>query len=688
MTPRARAIARTMTGTAGIVSTLLVIALPATYFVVSYQYVNGALDTQAEVNAHATAQIVVANPTMWTFEQVRFAELLERRSSADVPEARRILDAKGQVVAESADALAWPVASRRHPVYDSGGAVGEFEVARSLRPLVLETGLALGAALLVAGLVFAALRIVPLRAVRLAYATLEESERRFRSLYETMGEGMALHRIACDGERRAISFSVVDANPAFARMLGVEAAGVAGMDGASLAGGALLPHLPQMQRAVETGERFSFELALPHPPRTLRLAVSSPQPGQFATLVEDVTQQKQAEALRLRERLSQAQKMEAVGCLAGGVAHDFNNILTVILSLGSALADELTGEQRENALEIERAGQRAAALTRQLLSFSRKQVLRPEVLRVDRALADISGMIGRLIGEHIQFSSRTTGDVGCIHMDPSQFEQVLVNLAVNARDAMPQGGRLTIEASGAVLPPAPEPDASGVAPGRYVVLRVSDTGTGMDEATRSRIFEPFFTTKPKGKGTGLGLAMVFGAIEQSGGHIEVASEPGAGTTFTIHLPHVESPQARREQAPSPVAPAGRGERILLVEDEPQLRAAIRLFLSGGGYRVVEAASGDEGLATFQADEQGIDLILTDLVMPGMGGLALGRAVRARRPVPVLYMTGYSEEIASGKESIPPGHLLQKPFGRTVLLDRVRAALADSDPARSPSVAVG
>jgi PAS domain S-box-containing protein len=391
----------------------------------------------------------------------------------------------------------------------------------------------------------------------------------------------------------------------------------------------------------------------------------------FVQIVADVTRQQ-----LLTEHLAQAQKMEAVGLLAGGVAHDFNNLLSIILTFASSLREELpAGELRSYALEIERAGNRAAGLTRQLLAFSRKQVLVPEVLEACEVLDNITHMIGRLIGEHIELVVNLSGSAGYVHMDPSLLEQALVNLAVNARDAMPDGGKLTIEArdvehasGGTVLP-------GRLAPGPYLQIRVSDTGTGMDAATMARIFEPFFTTKAKGKGTGLGLALVYAAVDQSGGAIDVASSPGTGTAFTIHLPRVSGPARHAAQTAAGPAPRGEGQRILLVEDEPQLRAALSRFISTGGYEVIEASNGDEGIAAFHAENGRIDLVLTDLVMPGTGGLALGRAIRELSAVPVLYMSGYSEEVVSGKEHLRPEVFITKPFDRGTLLSRVRTAIA-------------
>jgi PAS domain S-box-containing protein len=432
---------------------------------------------------------------------------------------------------------------------------------------------------------------------------------------------------------------------------------ISGAGGRDLAAG-------QGRTMRRTGERW-FEL------QRDRIDLPGGEAAGFVQLVADVTNPQ-----LLQAQLTQSQKMEAVGQLAGGVAHDFNNLLSVILTFASSLREELPeGELRSCAAEIERAGHRATALTRQLLAFSRKQVLMPEVLEVRAVVGNLGHMIGRLIGEHIELGVDLAQSEGHVRMDPTQLEQVLVNLAVNARDAMPDGGKLAIEARDVELPAAGTVRGR-LAPGPYVELRVSDTGTGMDAATLARIFEPFFTTKAKGKGTGLGLPMVYAAVEQGGGAIDVASSPGAGTTFTVHLPRVTARAAPAEMTASGGAgPRGEGERVLLVEDEAQLRATLSRFLSAGGYQVIEAANGDEGLAAFRARQDQIDLVLTDLVMPGTGGIALGRAIGALSAVPVLYMSGYSEEVASGREHVRPEAFVQKPFDRATLLGRVHAAIA-------------
>jgi len=675
MTPQAEVVARTMTLSAGLAAALLMFGLPAAFFSIGYEYILGTLDTQAEVSARDAGRLVFANPTMWVYEQVRLAELLERRASSGVPEARRIRDSGGRVVAESVDQLAPPVLARRHPIVDAVGVIAEVEVSRSLRPLVLETGAALGVGTLVAILIVVALRTIPLRAIRRALRSQEESERRYRSLYESMREGMALHRIVRDTAGRGVSLEVVDVNPACARMLGREEGKLLGEDLATVLGGALGTMIPRMLLGEGAHRSDQFELSLPESGRVLSVSVFSPRAGYVATLFDDVTEQRQ-----LREHLAHSQKLQAIGRLAGGVAHDFNNILTVILSYAGALGEALRGEEREHAEEIRKAAQRAASLTRQLLAFSRKQVLHPQVLDVAETVTGLGRMLERLIGEHIKMTLELEAGLGCIEMDPTQFEQVVVNLAVNARDAMPGGGSLVIRARQAEAMPAAMMARGKPGHARYVVLTVSDTGTGMDEATLGRIFEPFFSTKPKGRGTGLGLPMVFAAVEQGGGFIDVASQPGVGSTFNVHLPSLEHPAGAASAQPEvALAPGhgGGGGRILVVDDEPQVRAAVRLFLEAGGYTVVEAASGEEGLGTFRADVGAFGLVLTDLVMPGMSGLALGRALQTCRPVPILYMSGYSEEVVSGQETVPAESFLQKPFERAALLGSVRAALAST-----------
>jgi two-component system cell cycle sensor histidine kinase/response regulator CckA len=380
----------------------------------------------------------------------------------------------------------------------------------------------------------------------------------------------------------------------------------------------------------------------------------------------------------LEAQLRQAVKMEAVGRLAGGIAHDFNNLLTAILSYADFLLTSLGVDHpaREDAEEVRRAALKAADLTRQLLAFSRRQVLQPKLLDVNAIVVEMEKLLRRLIGEDVTLRTSLAGGLGVVRADPSQLEQVIVNLAVNARDAMPRGGTLTIETADADADDVRAHGRVTVPSGRYVMLRMSDTGEGMDAATRARLFEPFFTTKEHGRGTGLGLATVYGIVKQSGGFIWVDSAEGRGTTFTVHLPRAEAAGAPAA-APTPRrdARAG-GETILLVEDDEAVRDLTRRTLVGQGYRVLEAANGTEALR-LAAEHQGpLDLLLTDIVMPGIGGRALAETLGASRPgTAVLFVSGYTEDevIRKGAEvaNLP---FLQKPFSPATLLGRVRDVL--------------
>jgi PAS domain S-box-containing protein len=379
---------------------------------------------------------------------------------------------------------------------------------------------------------------------------------------------------------------------------------------------------------------------------------------------------------RLEQQFRQAQKMEAVGQLAGGVAHDFNNLLTAIIGFGEMAFNGLDPDDpnRELITEIRRAGQRAANLTRQLLAFSRKQVLRPEVVSLNTLLADVMKLLQRLIGEDIEVSLSTDEQLGLAKIDPGQFEQAVINLAVNARDAMPQGGSLLIETTNVELDAAYASLHEDLAPGPYVMVSVSDSGLGMDETTRAHIFEPFFTTKPTGEGTGLGLAMVYGFVKQSGGHVEAYSEPGRGTTFKVFLPRVFDAVVTAPADDTATMPKGH-ETVLLVEDEDAVRTLAGRVLESAGYTVLVAGNGPEAIRLAGERQETIHLVATDLVMPRMSGLEVASQLTQTRPgIRILLMSGYPNEAAM-RHGVPPGaSLLQKPFNAVALARAVRQVL--------------
>jgi PAS domain S-box-containing protein len=381
---------------------------------------------------------------------------------------------------------------------------------------------------------------------------------------------------------------------------------------------------------------------------------------------------------QLEEQLRQAQKMEAVGRLAGGVAHDFNNLLMVIKGHTELLMNVLppSDAAARKIEQIDRAADRATSLTRQLLAFSRMQVLQPRVLNLNTVVEDIVKLIPRLIGEDIELVLRLSSDLGAIRADASQIEQIIMNLAVNSRDAMPNGGRLLIETSNTELDRNYSNMRPVVTPGPYVLLAVSDSGMGMDQETQARIFEPFFTTKEQGKGTGLGLSTVYGVVKQSGGFIWVYSEVGKGTCFKIYLPRVDQP-VEGVGAKQPLAEAPRGtETILLAEDEQDVRELACEFLESGGYIVIEATNGQDALRLAARHENKIDLLVTDMVMPGMSGQHLAARLQQDRPgLSIIYMSGYSEHATTeSAHSTLNAPLLTKPFSRNAILRTVREAL--------------
>ncbi len=381
------------------------------------------------------------------------------------------------------------------------------------------------------------------------------------------------------------------------------------------------------------------------------------------------------------EQLRQSQKMEAVGQLAGGIAHDFNNLLTAITGYSELSLRRLQAEDplHRNIKEIKKAGERAASLTRQLLAFSRKQVLQPKVLALNSIISDVEKMLRRLIGEDIELRTVLEPQLGSVKADPGQIEQVLLNLAVNARDAMPQGGKLTIETANVYLDGEYAAQHIAVKPGHYVMLAVSDTGCGMDEKTQARIFEPFFTTKEAGKGTGLGLSTVYGIVKQSGGNIWVYSEVGRGTTFKVYLPRVdEGAQEHMRSAEPEDAVQGTGV-ILLAEDEHMVRKLAREVLEMCGYKVLEAANGGAALLICERHQESIDLLITDVIMPEMGGRELATRLSQLRPeMKVLYMSGYTDNAIVHQGVLDEGaNFIQKPFSPQTLASKVREVLGET-----------
>ncbi|HWF37211.1 MAG TPA: PAS domain S-box protein [Candidatus Acidoferrales bacterium] len=389
----------------------------------------------------------------------------------------------------------------------------------------------------------------------------------------------------------------------------------------------------------------------------------------------DITDRKE-----LEERFRQAQKMEAVGRLAGGIAHDFNNLLMVIQGYADLLSERLSVEDplRRNAEQIQIASQRATALTQQLLAFSRKQILAPKILNIQTVVSEMEKMLRRLIGEDIQLDTSSAKDLGLVKADRSQIEQVILNLAVNARDAMPGGGRLTIETGNVELDDSFSRAPQVLAPGKYVMLAVTDTGVGMSTETQAHIFEPFFTTKEKGKGTGLGLATVYGVVKQSGGYIWVYSEPGRGTTFKIYLPRIEQEAASAGRENSNERPAiSRGSGlVLLVEDEKGVRQLTREYLEASGYTVLEAEDGQIALELSSAHMGHIDLLLTDVVMPGISGRELAERIVQMRPgIKTLYMSGYTDRAIVHHGILQTDTvLLQKPFSLATLASKIQEIL--------------
>jgi two-component system, cell cycle sensor histidine kinase and response regulator CckA len=412
--------------------------------------------------------------------------------------------------------------------------------------------------------------------------------------------------------------------------------------------------------------------------------LATPEGLFVSSAIVDITERK-----KMEDQLRVAQRMEAIGKLAGGVAHDFNNLLAVILGCSDVVLDALpSGHPAAKKVEmIRQAGSSAADLTRQLLAFSRQQMVQPRVLDLEEAVEKVRAILHRLIGENIELRVSLQPSLGHVKADPGQIEQILMNLAVNARDAMPQGGRLTIEARNVELDDAYKDQHQPVTPGRYVMLAVGDSGSGMDRNTQARIFDPFFTTKELGKGTGLGLATVYGIVKQSGGYIWVYSEVAKGTVFKIYLPRVDQSTQATKQGESEGAVFRGCETILLAEDSESLREMAREYLESVGFTVLEAASGPEALQKAKEFDKPIHLLLTDVVMPEMTGPELAKQMTALFPaIKIIFTSGYTDDVIARQGVLDPDvTFIPKPYRPKALAQKIRQVLGEADQKTKSSI---
>jgi PAS domain S-box-containing protein len=513
------------------------------------------------------------------------------------------------------------------------------------------------------------------RSIRLL-GRARDSEERFRTMFDSAPIGIAVRDL--DGR-------VLSTNPAFERMIGYTEEELVGRDHTSLFPPEDAAEARRLHDELVAGgngyEREERLAAKDGHEVWSRVAVTlvrdAGQRPQFVLkMAQDVTQHK-----LLEDQLQQAQKMEAIGRLAGGVAHDFNNLLTAISGFANLVLDRLhpaDSEIADDVREIDKAAQRAHSLTRQLLAFSRKQLLQPQILSLNDVVGDMDTMLRRLIGENIEIVTSYGSGLSRVKADPGQLQQVIVNLVVNARDEMPDGGKLSIETKNVVVGSDEAPATGGERrAGSFVALTIRDTGRGMDAETKARLFEPFFTRKDVGKGTGLGLAMVYGIVKQSDGFIDVESEPGEGAAFTIFLPAaLGQVEAQPSDAPQPEAVSGGTETILLVEDEAMVRRYVATVLQGAGYRVLLADDGNDAIALAQRER--IDLLLTDVVMPKIGGPELAE----RLALPVVFMSGYSGDRIAHSDMLKPGTaFIQKPFTAGDLKRKIRSVLDEREGAK-------
>ncbi|GFE61147.1 ATP-binding protein [Geobacter sp. AOG2] len=701
MRQKTRTIRRTTALFAGTMAVIIAFLIPAGYFAISYEYLRGSMETQADMNARAATDMVMANPGMWMFEQTRLAELLQRRTAAGVIEIRRIIDPKGKVIAENADTLSSPVISLRRNIFDAGAVVAQFEITRSLSHLLAKTALVSVASTFLGALIFLAFRILPYRALVQTQSFLDVREQQLAETNEHLryefderihAENL-LFKMSAIIQQSPSSVVIMDtdgiiefANPKFIEMMDCSEDDVIGKKLYELKTNAGPGNnFQNIWETVVSGNVWQGELFSTHCNKgfvweyatIFPISVQSRATTNYIAIFEDINDRKS-----LEEQLRHSQKMDAMGQIAGGVAHDFSNLLTVIIGYATMLKDNL--QDRDAALyrldSILSAANRGVQLTGSLLAFGRKQILNPRLVDLAGIIKNMEEFLRQIIGEDIMLETEYGAGKYYVRADSSNVEQVIMNLVSNARDAMPNGGRITIKLSKEEL------DGNFVAthgyglPGTHALFSVTDTGPGIEKQILTKIFEPFFTSKEIGKGTGLGLSIVHGIIKQHNGFITVQSKEGEGTVFSVFLPIAQDMcLAEDEEQGVCTLPADNppgSEAVLVAEDDALVRALVSSILTESGYAVISANDGEDAVAKFGMHSERIGLLLMDVVMPKMGGWNAYQKIKEKQPdIKIIFISGYSDNdiLRSG---LPEDgvHFLQKPLTRNVLLSRVREVL--------------
>jgi two-component system, cell cycle sensor histidine kinase and response regulator CckA len=675
---KAEHVTRIISWLAGCMAGLVIFIFSLGYFVISYQYMAGSLEAEVEINSKILSQMISVNHEMRQLKQSKLKEYLAMQPKHGDPWAWRIFTVKNELVAEteSVEQLQRPVVKRSRELFDGGAVVGKIELSRSIRPLIIRSWLLMLVMLPLGAGVFVVLRLVPLRALRRSEDALKKERDTAQQYLDVAGVML----VVVDAEQR-----VTLINRKGCEIIGLPEQKILHRNWFN----DFIPDksreeirnaFQHLQDGKSSGSSMPEESAVRDAGGGERLIawhhiVLTDGNGVFAGLLssgEDITAQKQLET-----QLRQAQKMEAIGVLAGGIAHDFNNILTAIIGYASMLQFQMEKDNplHYNVEQVLAASERAGRLVKSLLAYSRRQVVDPKIVNVNDIVNDVKKMLSSLLREDIELRVLTLKSSLTISADPGQIEQVLMNLASNARDAMPEGGRFSMETDSIELD-----DGFTIAhgygmPGYYALITISDTGAGMSKQTQERIFDPFFTTKEVGKGTGLGLAMVYGIVKQHKGFVNVYSELGTGTTFKVYLPLVHAPITDVNTSVLH-QPVGGTETILIAEDDEPVRKMTASVLRDAGYAIIEARDGEEAIKQFAESRKPVHLVILDVIMPKKNGKAAFDEIKKVNPdIKVVFMSGYTAEVL--KTQMITGsdvHFVQKPASPRFLLKKVRDAL--------------